>query len=106
MKQMLHLVTSRIGRTLILVLLELVWIIILAFALRPYIHWLEAILRIISVFIVLGVVVTSRHLSSDLMYVILILLFPVAGTILFLFLNVMDHFSSRTYRAIVEETKR
>ena len=45
--------------------------------------FVEALLHILSVLIILNIVRTSRHLSSDLMWILLIMLFPVFGTFVY-----------------------
>ena len=45
--------------------------------------FIEIVLHILSILIVLNIVRTSRHLSSDLMWIILIMLFPVFGTFVY-----------------------
>jgi cardiolipin synthase len=89
-----------------MIIIEIAWIMALAYELHPYIGWLETLIRIASFVIVLYIVTTSRHLSSDLMWVITVLIFPVPGTIMYYLLMIMEHFSSKTYRSIVTETAR
>ena len=105
MKSTFHLINSRAGKTLLLVLLEVLWILVLSYYLHPYAAWLESSLRIISVFIVLYIVNTSKHLSSDLMWVMIVMIFPVAGALVYIFFEVADRFSSPTYKNIQAETK-
>ena len=49
--------------------------------------WIAGVLRLIGILIVLNIVRTSRHLAADLMWIFLILLFPVFGTGFYLFLG-------------------
>lgn len=49
--------------------------------------WLEGILRLFAVLVVLGLVRNSVHLSQDVIWIIVILLFPVPGTVLYLLLG-------------------
>ncbi len=66
--------------------------------------WIEEVLRVLSVIIVLGIMRLSRHLSSDMMYFLLIMLSPVFGTAIYLLLGA-DLFASRTFRSIVASTR-
>ncbi len=66
--------------------------------------WIEAILHIAALLITLGIIKNSRHLSSDILWVLVINLFPIPGTIVYLFLGA-NLFISRTYRQIKEMTQ-
>lgn len=65
--------------------------------------WIEIVLRILSLILVVYIINESRHLSSDLMWIILIVLFPVAGTFVYLILGA-DLVGSRTFRSILAKT--
>lgn len=65
----------------------------------------EVILHILSILIVLNIVRTSRHLSSDLMWIILIMLFPVFGTFVYV-LMLLSLLFGKTFRNIIIEQKR
>lgn len=65
--------------------------------------WIGAVLQIISILVVLYIIKNSRHLSSDMMWIILILLAPIPGAALWLFLQ-GNLFSSRTFRSLVKTT--
>lgn len=66
--------------------------------------WIGAALQIISVLLVLFIVKNSRHLSSDMLWILLILIAPVPGTALWLILagNLVI---SRTFRSLVKTTE-
>jgi cardiolipin synthase len=66
--------------------------------------WIEGVMRILAIFIAVYAASNSRHLSFDVMWIIIILLFPVAGTALYLFLG-SSLINSRTTKAIVNSTK-
>lgn len=83
-------------------ILILVWLCSLFPAVTGYI---SIGLRVLSVLVVLAIIRNSRHLSSDLMWIILILLFPVGGTALYLFL-ILNLVSSRTFKSIRKEEKK
>ncbi|MCR5372689.1 MAG: cardiolipin synthase [Solobacterium sp.] len=65
--------------------------------------WIESILRILSIVIILMIVKNSKHLSSDMMWILLISALPVPGTIAYLFLGA-NLVTSRTYRNIQRAT--
>ena len=65
--------------------------------------WVEIILRIISFVIVIFIINNSNHLSSDLMWILLIILFPAVGAFVYLLLGA-DLFGSRSFRNIRAKT--
>ena len=70
---------------------------------RDLAGWIDIILRIMAVLIILIIINHSQHLSSDLLWIVVIFLFPIPGTIVYLFFGA-DLLTSRTYRALKEET--
>ena len=93
-------------RTTIMILLAVVEIVVMFMALNWFgtqTAWVEALLRVLSLVIVLAINKNSRHLSSDMMWIFLIILLPVVGTALYLLLGA-NLISSRTYRGIVRST--
>ncbi len=105
MKKIKKALTSRMGTTVITVLIELFFLIFLFIKLEPYVGWIELALRVLSIFVVLVIISTSRHLSSDMMWVVLIMVVPVGGIIMYLFLEVLEHFSSGTYKGLTREDR-
>lgn len=95
MKQVVRFLTSRFFVTIVLVLLEVLWLFILLNYLIEYYSLIETILRVVSVVIALLIVNYSQHLSSDLMWVILVLVFPAAGSLIYLFMEILDRYSNR-----------
>ena len=67
--------------------------------------FIEVVLHILSVLIVLNIVRTSRHLSSDLMWILLIMLFPVFGTFVYVMMF-MSLLFGKTFRNIIQEQKK
>ena len=98
------------------IILDRVTFILLAAILQIYISlsiynwfgdnltWIETVVRIISIFIVLAIVKNSRHLSSDIMWIILIVALPIPGTVLYLFLGA-NLFTSRRFNLINDMTQ-
>ena len=68
-------------------------------------EWIEIVIRILSVLIVLTIVKNSKHLSMDVVWIIVIVLTPIPGTIAYLLLGA-DLISSRTYNSIKSETEK
>ena len=66
--------------------------------------WIEGILRLLSIMIILFIVRNSRHLSFDIMWILLISALPVPGTVAYLFLGA-DMIISRTFRNIIMTTE-
>ena len=94
---------NRVTFMVLMVLLELGLVLSIFHWFHTQAAWIEAVLRILSVLIVLTIVNTSRHLSSDMMWILLIILFPVFGTALYLLLGA-NLLSSKTYKNIVKKT--
>ena len=65
--------------------------------------WIEGVLRLFGVIIVMLIVKNSKHLSSDMMWIILIMVAPILGTALYLFLA-GDMVVSKTFRSLVQTT--
>lgn len=106
MKRILHFLTSRVSLFIVILAVEAFWIYALLQWLWPHVIWLESLIRVFSLFLTLYIVTKSRHLSSDLMWILLILLIPVPATIVFIILNVINRWSSRIYRSLRSETER
>lgn len=94
---------SRTTMMLATVILELLLIAGLAKWLGGVTGWIAGGLRIIAIFLVLKIVRTSRYLSSDLMWIMLIMLFPVMGTAFYLFVGA-NLITSRATWSMVKAT--
>ncbi|MBQ9493944.1 MAG: cardiolipin synthase [Oscillibacter sp.] len=101
--KLLKMLFGRAGAMLLIVLMEA--LLLFGFVRNFYEHlaWIEGVLRLFSVLIVLHIIRTSRHLSSDLMWILLIILFPVSGTLVYLFLGA-NLITSRTLWNLVSST--
>lgn len=66
--------------------------------------WVDLVLRLLSVILAITIINNSRHLSFDMLWIILILLFPIPGTLLYLFLGA-NLVSSKTMRSLVAQTE-
>lgn len=66
--------------------------------------WIEGVLRLLSLVIVFHIMRTSRHLSSDLMWILIITALPIPGTAIYLFAGA-NLISSKTFRNLIAETK-
>ena len=67
--------------------------------------YIEFILHLSAFFIILNIVRTSRHLSSDLMWIIMIMLFPIFGTLVYIIMFITLIFG-KTFRNIITEQKK
>lgn len=95
---------SRVTFMILAAILQLLIIISVFHWFGSVAAWIDGVLQFLGVLIVLGIVNNSRHLSSDLLYMLLVILFPVPGTALYLFLGA-DLVVSRTFRQIQASTK-
>ncbi len=66
--------------------------------------WIEGVLRIMSIVIVLMIIKNSKHLSSDMIWILLITVFPVPGTAIYLLLGA-DLITSRTFQSLYSMTE-
>lgn len=87
------------------VLLELLIIYGLFAKLGSSAGWIEGVLRLLSLIIILYIARTSLHLSSDMMWILIIVALPVPGTIIYLFLGA-NLLSSKVFRNLVKETEK
>ena len=72
---------------LIGVLLQILLTLFIYLKLGEYIQIIEILYGIISILIVLAIIKNSKRLSIDLIWIIIIMLFPLIGTLLFIILN-------------------
>lgn len=105
MKKIKKILTNRLIYIGIAALFEIAFYLILFRLVKVYAGWIEVVLHILSVFIVLHIIRTSQHLSSDLMWLVIIMLAPVAGTAIFLLLSA-NMLKNKTYRAILREQEK
>ena len=67
--------------------------------------WVEVVLRVLSVLIVLHIVNYTNHLSQDVVWIILIILSPIFGTLLYIIIDI-NAISDQTTKHLKEETKK
>lgn len=96
---------TRIILMAIVILLEFLMLFLLLQYFYKQAIWIESILKIASVFIVLGIANYSKHLSFDLFWMILIVASPVFGTTIYL-LTGADLIANKTYRNLQKETEK
>ena len=65
--------------------------------------WLETLIRLISVIVVLMINKNSKHLSSDIIWIVIIVALPVPGTILYFALGA-NLITSDTYKSLQAST--
>lgn len=98
-------VLGRIITLVFMVLGELALGVLLFNYLTSKFVFIEVFLHILSVIVVLNIIRTSKHLSSDITWIFLIILFPVPATFVFL-LTYFNLFINRTFKSIVKEEKK
>lgn len=69
------------------VILQILLNLFIYLKLGEYIQIIYIIYEIISIVIVLAIIKNSKRLSTDLMWILLIMLFPLIGTLLYIILN-------------------
>lgn len=89
----------------IVILLELLLLYLLFQYFYTQTAWIETVLKIISVFIILGITNYSKHLSFDLFWMIMIVVSPVFGTTLYL-LTGADLITNKTHKNLIDEAKK
>ena len=98
-------VLGRIITLVFMVLGELALGVLLFNYLTSKFVFIEVFLHILAVIVVLNIIRTSKHLSSDLTWIFLIILFPVPATFVFL-MTYFNLFINRTFKSIVKEEKK
>lgn len=96
---------SRIIPILFIVVSEIALSVFLYVKLTSKFYWIEFFIHIIGIIIVLNIIRTSRHLSSDLMWIIIIMLFPVPGTLVYLIMGA-NLVTGKTFISIYKEQIR
>lgn len=98
-------VLGRIITLVFMVLGELALGVLLFNYLTSKFVFIEVFLHILAVIVVLNIIRTSKHLSSDITWIFLIILFPVPATFIFL-MTYFNLFINRTFKSIVKEEKK
>ena len=98
--KLIRLIFRRMFFLALMVILEIGLLVGLCLWFGSRIAWFERVLQILGLILVLFIIKRSRHLSMDVIWILLILLLPVPGTILYLFLAA-DLFISRTYQELI-----
>lgn len=91
---------SRTSFMIIMVILEILLIASVFKWFGDQAAWIEIVLRILSVFIVLGIINNSKHLSADMLYILAIMISPVFGTAVYLLIRA-NLFTSSSLRSFV-----
>lgn len=97
---------SRAALTVFAILLELFFVLALYQGLESSFTWIESVLHLLAVIVALYLAATSRHLSSDLLWIILVMAFPVGGFLIYALFEGISSRSSRLYRNIIAQTKK
>ena len=94
---------SRVTFMILMILAEVLTVFFLFRWLSSNAVWLETVLRILSVVVVLSIVKNSKHLSSDMLWILLIVLSPVAGTAIYFLLGA-NLITSKTFWKLTSST--
>lgn len=105
MKNIKKILTNRLIYIGLAALAEVATYVLLFNLVKTYAGWIETVFHILAVFVVLHIIRTSQHLSSDMMWLVMIMLAPVAGTAVFLLAGA-DMIRNKTYRSILKEQKK
>lgn len=98
----IKIVFGRIIPMALIVLIELSLYIALFLWVASVFVWVEMVIHFLGILVVLNIVRTTRHLSSDMMWIFLILVFPVTGTLIYL-ISGANLIFGKTFRAIIIE---
>ncbi len=86
MGNILKLIFSRIGIIAICIVVQIVWLLLIVANFRGYMP-LNVILTILSILIALTIIKNERHLDNKLPWIILIILVPFFGGLLYVFVG-------------------
>ena len=95
------------NRTTFMIVMVLIELAVIQFIFRWFAvsaAWIESVLRILSVIIVLGIVKNSKHLSSDMIWILGIMLSPVLGTAIYALLGA-NLITSKTFWKLAGATE-
>ena len=109
LKSIVHIIRyffSRAALTIFAILIELFAFIVLYSTLESSFTWIETGLRLLALFLALNLAATSRHLSSDLLWIMLIMAFPVGGLFIYALFQGVSMHTNRLYQNIIAQTKR
>lgn len=107
LKSLLHplrIIFSRTAVTLILIFAELLALLVMFRWLQPHLPWIEGIIRLIAVVTALRIISRGSHPSSDMMWVLIILMIPVGGILVWWIVEGYFAHRSRTYLNLRNET--
>ena len=100
-------IQNSLGRILVILVAAVIEVFVLVSAFVWFYDkaaWITLVLSISGIVITLGIIKNSRHLSFDVVWIVLILLFPISGAIVYLFLGA-DLLISGTFKKIRRATE-
>ncbi|MGN1024716.1 MAG: cardiolipin synthase [Lachnospiraceae bacterium] len=109
LKSFIHIIRyffSRAALTIFAILIELLFVLAIFNGLESSFTWIESVLHLLALIVALYLASTSRHLSSDLLWIMLVIAFPVGGFLIYALFQGISSRSSRLYRNIIAQTKR
>lgn len=101
--KILKFIFSRFTFMILMVILQLFILFAISHWFFGAAGWIQEVLQVLSVLIILYIIKNSKHLSSDMLWIVLIMIAPIPGAALYLFV-IAEIFISKTFRALVAET--
>ena len=83
--KILKYIFNRITFMAVMVILQLLILFAISHWFIGAAGWIQEVLQVISVLIVLYIIKNSKHLSSDMLWIVLIMIAPIPGAALYLF---------------------
>ena len=105
MNNILKLLFSRVGIIAICIFVQFIWLIATVVNFSRYSIILNAVLTVLSIIIVLGIMKREKHLNNKTHWIILILIFPLFGGLLYVLMGA-NFYSNRMLRKMNERTRK
>ena len=99
--KIIKIIFSRVTFMILAAILELAIFFSLSHWFSEQAAWITEVLRFLGALIVLGIIKNSRHLSSDILWVVMILLFPIPATAVYLLLGANMLRSKTTWNLVL-----
>ena len=80
-----RIIVNRIFITAVLLILQIAWFVLCIAKLSAFSGWISAALRVFSLFIVLYIICKDDNPAYKIVWIILIMLLPIFGGLLYLF---------------------
>lgn len=103
--KILKLIFSRIGIIAISIFIQVLWLLELINNFSQYYVSINIILTILSILILLAIIRREKHLANKIPWIIIIMIFPIFGGILFVFMGA-NLYSSPTLKRIYKNKQK